>query len=154
MWFHSILTGLLLLAPVTLLLAGEWSGYVAGEFRWFPNDPSDPRQYKDTNLSAAFRPEYAHQWDKGRQSFSFIGFGRVDQHDDQRTHADIRELLYIKAAENWELQAGIGKEYWAVTEFRRLTDIINQDDEVEVPDRREKLGQPLIKFRSHQQSPA
>lgn len=146
MFVRTIVIGLLLSATASPLLAGEWSGYVAAEFRWFPNDPSDPPQYKDTNLSAAFRPEYAHQWDKGRQSFSFIGFGRIDQHDDERTHGDIRELLYIKAAENWELQAGIGKEYWAVTEFRRLTDIINQDDEVEVPDRREKLGQPMVNF--------
>ena len=74
MLVRAILIGLVLSISASPLLAGEWSGYVAGEFRWFPNDPSDPRQFQGTDLSAAFQPEYAHQWDNGRQSFSFIGF--------------------------------------------------------------------------------
>lgn len=124
--------------------AGEFFGNISIQDRYFWDLPSDPRQLEHNNISIAFVPEYAHEWDNDRQSLAAKLFFRVDQHDDQRTHWDIRELLWSMAAEEWELKVGIGMEYWAVTEFRRLTDIINQYDEVETPDRKEKLGQPML----------
>jgi len=78
---------------------------------------------------------------------------RLDQHDSERSHFDIRELTWLKAAENWELRVGMNvassvtsfrKLFWGVTESQHLVDIINQTDLVEHPDTEDKLGQPMI----------
>ena len=123
--------------------AGEWSGYLGTEFRYFTQDPRDPRQH-DENFSLVFEPEYYHEWDKGTQSLAFVPFFRLDQHDNERTHFDIRELNWTKVAENWELRLGLRKVFWGVTEFQHLVDIINQTDLVENIDTEDKLGQPMI----------
>ena len=123
--------------------AGQWSGYLGTEFRFFLQDARDPRQH-DENLSLVFEPEYYHEWDKGTQSLAFVPFFRLDQHDNERTHFDIRELTWLKAAENWELRVGLRKVFWGVTEFQHLVDIINQTDLVENTDTEDKLGQPMI----------
>jgi hypothetical protein len=124
--------------------AGEWSGNIAAEFRYFPNKPIDSQQYDHANLSLSAQPEYYRKWDNGDQSFIFTPFVRIDQHDSERTHADIRELAWIKVAETWELRAGIRKVFWGVTESQHLVDIINQTDLVENLDGEDKLGQPMI----------
>ncbi len=123
--------------------AGEWSGYISGEFRAFANSPADARQH-DNNVSFSAQPEYYTDWDNGRQSFTFVPFVRWDENDDERSHADIRELTWLKASDNWELRAGIRKIFWGVTESQNLVDIINQTDLVEATDGEEKLGQPMI----------
>jgi len=123
--------------------AGEWSGYISGEFRTFANSPADARQH-DNNVSFSAQPEYYTDWDNERQSFTFVPFVRWDENDDERSHADIRELTWLKASDNWELRAGIRKIFWGVTESQHLVDIINQTDLVEATDGEEKLGQPMI----------
>ncbi len=140
------LSCLLAIICITLsfsVTAGQWSGYLGTEFRYFTQDPRDPRQH-DENLSLVFEPEYYHEWDKGTQSLAFVPFFRLDQHDNERTHFDIRELTWLKAAENWELRVGLRKVFWGVTEFQHLVDIINQTDLVENIDTEDKLGQPMI----------
>ena len=69
---------------------GEWSGYLAGQLRWFPhtNAPVDWH----AGLSLAVEPEYYHVWDDGAQSLTFRPFLRLDQRDPSRTHADHVEL--------------------------------------------------------------
>ena len=124
--------------------AGELSGYIETEVRYFPESPLSVDQYDGFNFSLSAKPEYHHQWDDGKQSFDFIGFARVDEHDSKRSHFDIRELSWIKAAEAWELRAGIRKVFWGVTESQHLVDVINQTDLVEHLDGEEKLGQPMI----------
>ena len=136
------LLGAVLLLPA-VASAGEWSGYVAGEFRYFFDAPSDPRQHGN-NLSLSAQPEYYHEWDGGRQSFTFVPFGQLDQGDPERTHWDIRELHWLKAAESWELRIGVRKLFWGVTESQHLVDIINQTDQVENLDQEDKLGQPMV----------
>lgn len=125
--------------------AKQWSGYIGVEFRHFPQDARDSRQH-DENLSLVFEPEYYHEWDKGNQSLAFVPFFRVDQNDNKRTHFDIRELTWLKAAENWELRLGLRKVFWGVTEFQHLVDIINQTDLIENIDTEDKLGQPMLNF--------
>ena len=143
------LVGIILLASIFSIThsfnvsAGEWSGYLGTEFRYFTQDARDPRQH-DRNLSLVFEPEYYHEWDKGSQSLAFVPFFRLDQHDNERTHFDIRELTWLKVAENWELRVGLRKVFWGVTEFQHLVDIINQTDLVENIDTEDKLGQPMI----------
>lgn len=138
---------IMLLAPA-VGEAGEWSGYVALEGRYFFQEGLAPSQRYDTNLSVSAEPEYYHDWDAGRQSLLFKPFVRLDQRDDERTHWDIRELEWTYAGQDWEARAGIGKVYWGVTEAWHLVDIINQTDLVENPDAEQKLGQPMVKLSS------
>ena len=140
-WRPVALVALLTIAPA--VTAGEWSGYVSAEARLFLNEAVDPRQHGD-NLSLAAQPEYYSEWDQGRQSFTFVPFARWDQGDAERTHADIRELTWLMAADTWELRVGIRKLFWGVTESQHLVDIINQTDLVESLDGEEKLGQPML----------
>ncbi|MCK5720284.1 MAG: hypothetical protein KAH84_10105 [Thiomargarita sp.] len=124
--------------------AGEWSGYVATELRYFTESPLSAKQYEGSNFALSAQPEYYHEWDNGYQIFAFVPFIRVDQQDSERNHIDIRELTWVKAAQDWELRVGIRKVFWGVTESQHLVDIINQTDLVEHSDTEEKLGQPMI----------
>lgn len=123
-------------------VAHEFSGYVSAEHRLFFNDPLYPGQEKNST-SAAFQFEYYHAWETG-SSFLFVPFGRLDDDDPERTHLDIRELIYHYPRDNWEVRLGAGKVFWGVTEFVHLVDIINQTDLVENLDEEDKLGQPMV----------
>jgi len=127
----------------SLSFAHEWSGYFASEVRLFPQAALDSGQHGD-NLSLVAEPEYYHEWDDGNQSFTFTPFFRFDQHDDERTHFDIRELTWMKVGEDWELRVGIRKVFWGVVESQHLVDIINQTDLIENIDTEDKLGQPMV----------
>ncbi len=142
--FKQYLFLFLITSASTLSYASEWSGFAGLEFRGFNQAAQDTRQDHDTNFSFVFEPEYFHEWDDGDQSIAFVPYVRVDENDNERTHFDIRELTYLKVAENWELRLGIRKVFWGVTEFQHLVDIINQTDLVENLDTEDKLGQPMI----------
>jgi hypothetical protein len=77
-------------------------------------------------------------------NFELILFGRVDQHDRNRTHGDIREGFFELFFNEWTLGFGIHKVFWGVTESRHLVDIINQTDLVEDFDTDIKLGQAMV----------
>ncbi|OAD18725.1 secreted protein, partial [Candidatus Thiomargarita nelsonii] len=51
--------------------AGELSGYIGGELRYFPESPQSADQYEDFNFSLFAQPEYRHEWDNGNQIFTF-----------------------------------------------------------------------------------
>ncbi len=139
----AVLALLLALAPAVGAARSEWSGNISLEYRAFVQSPLDPRQHGD-NLSGAFEPRWFYESDDGRDSLLFEGFVREDQGDAQRSHADLRELLWERVGEDWELRVGIGKVFWGVTESQHLVDIINQTDLVENFDREDKLGQPMV----------
>jgi hypothetical protein len=132
-----------LLALASPVQAGEWRGYVLGEWTGFAEDAAYPSQY-NSYLSVTLEPEYFHEGTQGDNLFTFKPYLLVDQHDANRTHADIRELSWIHAASDWELMAGIGKVYWGVMEAAHLVDVINQTDLVVNIDGEDKLGQPMI----------
>ncbi len=110
-----------------------WSGTLGVEARLFASSPRDPRQH-DHNLSVFLEPEFYREWSGGRDSFTFVPFLRLDQHDDERSHGDIRELTWLRAAREWELRVGVRKVFW----------VINQTDLVENIDQEDKLGQPMV----------
>lgn len=141
----SITSGLFAFFACTVH-AGEWSGYVAGELRAFPHAAVEAEQDHHWNASILAEPEYFHESDDGRQLFEFSVFARLDDHDSERTHWDVRELSWLYAAESWELRLGIRKVFWGVAESNHLVDIINQTDLVENIDTEDKLGQPMINF--------
>jgi hypothetical protein len=122
----------------------EASGNIAVEQRYFFQEALDPQQLSHSQTSISIEPELYWQWNDGNDSVIFTPFYRVDSHDAQRTHGDIRELAYVHASDDWELRVGIRKEFWGVTEFQHLTDVINQTDGVEDFDGEDKLGQQMI----------
>lgn len=117
------------------------------EVRYFLDDPLQSDQDDSgSNISLAIEPEYYLEWERGEeeQSFTFEGFLRIDQHDDRRTHADIREAYFHNVGEDLELRVGIRRVFWGVTESVHLVDVINQTDGVENLDGEDKLGQPML----------
>ncbi|HYM48066.1 MAG TPA: hypothetical protein VES91_06265 [Burkholderiaceae bacterium] len=85
-----------------------------------------------------------HTFEDSKDSLRFVPFARVDQHDSERSHADIRELAWLKVGTDYEWRVGIRKVFWGVAESQHLVDIVNQTDVVENLDGEEKLGQPMV----------
>lgn len=143
----------LVLSAVSCLIAGFINSAAASEFevrgnielqgRFFVEDALFPTQH-DTVFSLAAAPEFFWSWNDGADSFEFVPSARVDQHDDERTHMDIRELSWIHVGDDWESRVGVRRVFWGVTEFQHLVDIINQSDSVEDIDNEDKLGQPMV----------
>ena len=135
-------------APVSLLAfafplgAVETSGRFEIEARGFPHSSAWSGQSRHA-VSLAVQPELYHSFDDDRQSLLFTPFVRLDAADAERTHFDVRELLYQRVFDEAELRIGAGRVFWGVTESYHLVDVINQTDLVENIDREDKLGQPL-----------
>ena len=129
--------------PVPRIDWGEWSGYISFDARLFPKSPEFPDQ-QDQDFSLALKPEYYTDWANGDQQFVFAPFFRYDTADNQRTHADIRELYWQIEHDRWVGKIGVDVVFWGVTESQHLVDIINQTDLVENIDGEEKLGQPML----------
>ena len=140
---RAIFVALSLLAPASPVGAVELSGRIELEPRGFMQSPAHPGQNRH-GLSLAVQPELYHEFDDGGQSLLFSPFVRLDSADDERTHFDVRELLYQRVFDAAELRIGIGRVFWGVTESYHLVDVINQTDLVENIDREDKLGQPLL----------
>jgi len=121
--------------------AVDLQGSIELETRYFTED-------QEGQYSLAAEPEW--YWENSDASTALIAkpFARVDSLDDERTHADIRELYWQRAADTWELRIGINKIFWGVTESQHLVDIINQTDNLEGIDGEDKLGQPMIQLTS------
>ena len=77
-------------------------------------------------------------------SITFTPFARYDAEDDDRTHADLRELYWSHVGEDSDLHVGVRQVFWGVTEFKHLVDVINQTDFVENIDGEDRLGQPMV----------
>ncbi|MBU2972012.1 hypothetical protein KO527_21990 [Pseudoalteromonas sp. C2R02] len=139
------------LAALTLLLSFnatssdfEVSGKVAVEERYFFETNQYDNQFPHSQTSILVEPEFYWGWNNGDDTVTFKPFLRLDDQDSERSHGDIRELSYIHASDDWELRSGIRKEYWGVTEFQHLVDVINQTDGVEDIDGEDKLGQLMV----------
>ncbi len=128
--------------------AGEWdlTGFVGIDIQAFWLDGRYPDQEDGLNLSLLIQPEFYWRSDDNRQRVNIVGFGRVDSHDDERSHADLREAYWGIEGNGWDLTAGISKVFWGVTESRHLVDVINQTDLIEDIDQEDKLGRPLVNF--------
>ena len=140
---RNLLVSALFLSPA--LSAGELSGNISLEGRYFTSAGAFDEQQKSGGLSLSLQPEYKHRWDNDHQTFTFSPFVRWDQQDKERTHADIRQLDLVSSQGDWEFQVGISKIYWGVAESQHLVDVINQTDGVEGLDGEDKLGQPMLR---------
>ena len=115
------------------------------ENRYFLN-PGLYEGQKRNYISPAFEPEFFMEWKDGRYSIKAKLFGRYDQHDENRTHADIRELYFQVVQNQHEFSVGMKKIFWGVTETAHIVNVINQTDLVESFDGEEKLGQPMVHY--------
>lgn len=122
----------------------ELSGKVGIEGRYFYQQPQLSEQSGQSNLSIFAEPELYWSWNDDSDTVLFKPYLRADQNDAQRSHGDIRELVWTHVGDDWELRTGINKMYWGVTEFQHLVDVINQTDSVEDIDGEDKLGQQMI----------
>lgn len=129
------------------LLANEWTGEAGIEARYFLQSPQFAEQFDGFSVSGYALPEFYTDWNDRRDSLIFEPFVRVDQQDSERTHADIRELVWRHAADDWEFKLGLSTVFWGVTESQHLVDVINQTDAVENLDGEDKLGQPMAMLR-------
>lgn len=86
-------------------------------------------------------------WQNDGHIINFKPFFRIDSHDSERTHADIRELQWLHYWQDYEISVGIGRVFWGVTESTHLVDVMNQTDAVEGLDGEDKLGQPMLRFK-------
>ena len=127
----------------TRKVKAEWFGYMGGEFRYYPQTPLYEGQ-KNSYFSAVFKPQFSLRSTNGRHQLNFVGFARLDQYDNKRTHAEIRDLYWHFNSGKWELNAGVKTISWGKTESNHLVDIINQYDLLEGRNLEYKLGQPLI----------
>ncbi len=124
----------------------EFSGRLAVEGRWFPQDGAFADQ---RSLATGFVAEpRLYVEDAGGRSLTVAPFFRYDHSDPRRTHFDVREaylLLYGDIGDSgWELRLGVDQVFWGVTESQHLVDIVNQVDFVEHPNGEAKLGQPMV----------
>lgn len=125
------------------MIALDIAAEASVEMRYFPSQALDARQHGH-NHSLSAEIEMVHEWDNGDQLLAFVPFVRIDQGDSKRSHGDIRELTWLKVADEWELRLGIRKVFWGVSESQHLVDIINQTDLVDNIDGEDKLGQPMV----------
>ncbi len=127
----------------------DFSGNAALEAFIFPVNPQFEQQFDD-NLTLSFKPRWTGEWNDGDDSWSAELFLRADDKDDERNHADIRELLWLHLDGDNEWRIGINTMYWGVVESQHLVDVINQIDQVEGIDGEDKLGQPMIHLKRYQ----
>ncbi|RZU48202.1 hypothetical protein EV700_0103 [Fluviicoccus keumensis] len=83
-------------------------------------------------------------WNGRDDSFTLKPFARLDSQDRERSHADVREALWLHARGPWQTRVGIGQTFWGVTEGAHVVDIVNQTDTLETPEGDARLGQPML----------
>ncbi|ARU57134.1 hypothetical protein OLMES_3091 [Oleiphilus messinensis] len=124
--------------------ANWYKGVIGLEGRYFFQEGY--RQQDNANVSVRLQPEIDYLSESGNDLFELTLFGRWDQNDENRTHFDVRDLLWTHVGTGWETKLGVGRVFWGVTESQHLVDIVNQTDWVEHPDGEDKLGQPMFKL--------
>jgi len=141
----SGIVGPLALATSTAGGELEISGSAGTEMRAFAEAPAFDEQGTARAPSMTIEPQLIYEWTgDGVDRITVRPFLRLDGHDSNRTHWDLRELGWLHLGRSWVLHAGLGKVFWGVTESRHLVDVINQTDGVEDVDGEDKLGQPMV----------
>ena len=110
--FPCALLGALSSAPSIAL---DWSLEAGIEGRRFIEEAAYPKQVDD-QWSLSLQPEMVWDSEGGNGRFTLTPFYRYDHVDSERTHADIREAMYMTWDGQWEVRAGIGRVFWGVTE--------------------------------------
>jgi hypothetical protein len=143
--YLTFLTGLSLAMACNTGKASEFEfeGEIEGEWRHFFNEAQSSTSHDDFTSASALL-ELGIYSDDGTHALIAKPFARADSHDENRSHADLREAKYRFVEDDFELTLGLDKIFWGVTEFAHIVDIINQTDNVESTDGEQKLGQAMI----------
>jgi hypothetical protein len=142
--YRLVISRIVLLSLISLSVnAVEINGKVGLSSLLFQHAPLYEQQHRQ-QWSLLSEIEFYHSWNDDQDSLLFKPYVRIDQHDNERSHFDVRELMWLHVEENWELRTGIGKVFWGVNEANHLVDIINQDDQVDDISGDPKLGQPMV----------
>ncbi|MEK9726242.1 MAG: hypothetical protein VW405_22510 [Rhodospirillaceae bacterium] len=87
----------------------QLAGSVAAELRLFPHGRSfDGQDRSALSPSVALAPEVWHEWHGGDDRLTFVPFLRLDAHDENRTHWNIREANWLHLADTWDMTVGVG----------------------------------------------
>ena len=140
--FCSLVLGALTLGARPVL-AVEADFELALESRLFAKEGPFGQNNQSQSLSA--QGEFIFETGEHLQ-LVLAPFARVDSEDNNRTHADVRELFWSTLGDRWEFSLGARQVLWGVAEFNHLVDIINQTDLVENIDGEDKLGQPMAQL--------
>ncbi len=145
MWLYFYLFSILSTTLISTVNAVEVNGRVGISSYFFQHQPSNEEQH-NKQASLLGELEFYQTWNDSYDSVLFKPYLRIDQYDSERSHFDIRELMWLHVGENenWELRTGIGRVFWGVNEANHLVDIINQDDQVDDISDDPKLGQPMV----------
>jgi len=135
----------LCISEASLSQAFSYDGSLELEQRVFIEDNPRPGLTR-LQTSGRLSAEFFTQWNDDSDQLVFEPFVRLDSQDSERSHVDVRQLLFTHYGENYEFSAGIGQVFWGVTESQHLVDIINQTDGVENVDGEDKLGQPMVHY--------
>jgi hypothetical protein len=76
---------------------------VAVKYRYFPHEPVDPDQ-RHSYSSAVAQPEFYFDCDEGQQSPTVNPFYHWDRYDENRTHGDMRDLIWLYVGDRFETQ--------------------------------------------------
>jgi len=147
--YRQAALAILLVGSIFNAIAVEFSGNVAVEAFLFAEEGQFDEQF-DNNLTFSAKPKWFGEWNDGDDSWSAEFFLRVDDKDDERNHADVRELLWLHLDGDNEWRVGINTMFWGVVESQHLVDVINQIDQVEGIDGEDKLGQPMIHWKRYE----
>ena len=120
-----------------------FSGSVKLESRVFTQAALYTSQHRAL-VTVVAQPELFWATEEGVHAFTLVPFARLDSGDSERTHLDVREAHWRTYGARWELEVGLLRAFWGVTESQHLVDVINQTDLVENPDGEDKLGQPAV----------
>jgi len=141
----ALIAGLACMAGPATALDIEFDGNLELEWRSFTEEGRH-EDMEQNFIALAGEFELGFFSRSGRHAVIVKPFGRLDQHDHERSHADLREAKYRYVNGSFEATIGADKEFWGVTEFLHLVDIVNQTDNVESIDGEQKLGQPMVKL--------
>ena len=140
-WF-KLVAWILAASMTPLATATNFKAEVGFEVRAFPDQGA--RTDEQLFPAAWTELEWFTSWNGGDDALTLVSGFWWDAEDDERTHADLRELSWLHLGEGWELRSGVRRVFWGVAESQHLVDIINQSDLVLALDGEEKLGQPMV----------
>jgi len=120
-----------------------FSGSATLESRYYPSNGLYPEQH-DAFISAVLSPELFWSTADRAHAFTLAPYARLDGGDSERTHFDLREAYWRTYGDIWELEAGLVRSFWGVTESQHLVDVVNQTDQVENTDGEQKLGELAV----------
>ncbi len=133
------------------LAAADLNFELGADVQYFPHTADSAATDYSANNNAYFRIEYDRDFADGRVKFMLDTKAQYNQRDDRRNRIDFSELALGYFADEIDISAGVLTEFWGVTEARHLVDILNQTNIAENIDEEEKLGQPMVKLRLHQE---